>query len=103
MLIPDVLLRSIFYVMIEVFKTNVQDHDHAVMLIDRIHETFDGYKANFDLDDCDNILRVKCTTGYIQSSLLIDLLNNFGFRAEVLPDECNTFAENKLAYMANEE
>jgi hypothetical protein len=83
--------------MIEVFKTNVQDHEHAVMLVDRIHETFDGYKANFDLDDCDNILRVKCTTGSIQSSLLIDLLSDFGFSAEVLPDECNTFAGKQFS------
>jgi hypothetical protein len=74
--------------MIEVFKTNVTDQEHATMLVDRIHKTFTGYKANFDLDDCDNILRVKCSTGYIQSSHLIDLLRNFGFSAEVLPDEC---------------
>ena len=60
--------------------------DHANMLIDRIHKTFADYKANFDLEDCDKILRVKCTTGIIQSSSLINLLKDFGFNAETLPD-----------------
>ena len=73
--------------MIEVFKTNVRDRDHANMLIDQIHKTFVDYKANFDLEDCDNILRVKCTTGIIQSSFLINFLKGFGFNAEILPDE----------------
>jgi len=73
--------------MVEVFKTNVDDHDHANMLIDEIHQTFIGHKANFDLEDCDKILRVKCITGLVQSSLIIDFLKHFGFHAEILPDE----------------
>lgn len=48
---------------------------------------FADYKVNFDLGDCDNILRVKSFTEPIQSSLLIHLLNDLGFTAEVLPDE----------------
>ena len=72
--------------MVEVFKTNVNDHDHANKLISQIHKSFFEYTANFDLEDCDKILRVKCTTGVIQSSLLIDLLKDFGFHAEILPD-----------------
>ena len=72
--------------MIEVFRTNVMDSDHASMLIDQIHKNFIDYKANFDLEDCDKILRVRCTE-LIESSLLINLLKDFGFNAEVLPDE----------------
>ena len=73
--------------MVEVFKTNVKDNDHAGMLIDQIHKNFVEYKANFDLEDCDRILRVRCTTGLVQSFLLINLLKDFGFIAEVLPDD----------------
>jgi hypothetical protein len=72
--------------MIEVFKTNVTERDHANMLIGLIHKIFIDYKANFDLDDCDNILRVKSSEGKVQSSCLVDLLKHFGFHAEVLPD-----------------
>ena len=77
-------LKSI--AMIEVFKTNVKQRGQAKLLINQIHQTFSNYIANFDLDDCDKILRVKSTTGVIQSSRLVDLLKHFGFHAEVLPD-----------------
>jgi hypothetical protein len=76
--------------MIEVFKTNVHDHVHAKMLIEEIHETFIHYRANFDLEDCDRILRVKSSRGSVQPSFLINLLRNFGFKAEVLPDDLPT-------------
>ena len=73
--------------MIEVFKTNVTQKYQANILIDHIHNTFVDYKANFDLEDCDRILRVKAVSGMVQPSLLIGLLNNFGFYAELLPDD----------------
>ncbi|HEY9048268.1 MAG TPA: hypothetical protein VIN08_20315 [Ohtaekwangia sp.] len=72
--------------MIEVFKTNVTEQRQAAMLIDRIHKTFVNYTANFDLEDCDKILRVKCSIGWVQAEPLIDLLKDFGFQAEVLPE-----------------
>ena len=73
--------------MIEVFKTNVEDCDQAKRLIDQIHKTFIDYTANFDLEDCDNILRVKCKTGLIESTLLIHLFKELGCNAEILQDE----------------
>lgn len=73
--------------MVEVFRTNVTDRHHANMLLDHIHRSFAGYKANFDLEDCDRILRVKSAAGFIQASYLIELLKDFGFHAEVLSDE----------------
>jgi hypothetical protein len=73
--------------MVEVFKTNVKDPGHAKRLIEQIHQNFSDYKANFDLEDCDNILRVQSTTGFVQSSFLIALLEEFGYTAEVLPDD----------------
>ncbi|HYF33496.1 MAG TPA: hypothetical protein VD993_20370 [Chitinophagaceae bacterium] len=73
--------------MVEVFKTNVQDHDHANMLVYQIHQVFTDYKANFDLEDCDRILRVKSSNGLVHSSPVIELLRYYGFEAEVLPDE----------------
>lgn len=73
--------------MVEVFRTNVTEICHAEMLIEQIHKTFSEYKANFDLKDCDKILRVKCANGAVRPAPLISLLNDFGFFAEVLPDE----------------
>lgn len=73
--------------MIEVFKTNVEDCDQSKILIELIHNTFAGYKANFDLTDCDNILRIQSANGEVQSHLLISLLQRQGVEAAVLPDE----------------
>lgn len=72
---------------IEVFKTNVKDPAAASILLEYIHNHFSCYKANFDLDDRDRILRVASFDGPIQNDQLIYILMNMGFYAEVLPDE----------------
>ncbi len=71
--------------MIEVFKTDVKDRMFANVLVEQIHKMHAGYTANFDLDDCDNILRVKSVSGIVQADPLILLLKKYGFSAEVLP------------------
>ncbi|MEO7800840.1 MAG: hypothetical protein ABIR81_02510 [Ginsengibacter sp.] len=73
--------------MIEIFKTNITENDEALQLIEYIHNTFRGYKANFDLLDCDNILRIQSATGFIECSQLIKFLSEFGCIAELLTDE----------------
>ena len=74
---------------IEVFKTNVADPERATWIVDQIERNFANCKVNFDLDDCDRILRVAFE-GKIQSDLLIDLLENAGCRVEELPDTIQT-------------
>ena len=73
--------------MVEVFKTNVENQEHANFLIGRIQHTFADYRASFDLEDCDNILCVKSSQGIVDVSGLVHLLRKFGFCAEILPDE----------------
>lgn len=73
--------------MIEVFKTNVKKHYQAAFLITQIHQRFADHTAHFDLDDCDRILRVQCQGGPVQTARLIAFLSDFGFHAEVLPDD----------------
>jgi hypothetical protein len=60
--------------MIEVFKTDVPDREKAKRLIEEIHKTFAGYKANFDLDDCDKVLRVVSSAGDIEQDCFINWL-----------------------------
>ncbi len=72
--------------MVEVFKTNICDRIHARLLVDQIHAQFSHYKANFDLEDCDRILRVQSVAGKVQADALMQLVREFGFHAEVLPD-----------------
>jgi len=84
--------------MVEVFKTNVKDCDHACWIIDRIHKEFANYKANFDLEDCDNILRIKCTESLIESQSIIKLLQGLGFYAEVLQDHISHVSRLNFCY-----
>ncbi len=84
--------------MVEVFKTNVENHAEANMLLHEIHKSFAGHEANFDLEDCDKILRVKCKEGIVEPSLFASLLSRFGFHAEVLPDlPCLRYQTSKIA------
>ncbi|ELR73330.1 hypothetical protein C900_04182 [Fulvivirga imtechensis AK7] len=77
--------------MVEVFKTNVTKRHHADLLLDEIHAICTDYQANFDLDDCDHILRVVCCEGPVKVSFVAALLQKHGFEAEVLCDEPVSF------------
>ena len=45
--------------MVEIFKTNVEDIFHAEQIIALLNHHFPSFMINFDLHDCDKILRVK--------------------------------------------
>ncbi len=72
--------------MIEVFKTNVEDCGQAKDILDALHRAFNSYRANFDLQDCDNILRIECKNGHVESSRVIYLLKKLNCDAEILKD-----------------
>jgi len=72
--------------MTEVFKTDVTNKGTAKILCLLIQHAFPGYLVNFDLDDCDRILRVVADN-CINDQGVIDILSDCGFNAEVLPDE----------------
>ena len=73
--------------MIEVFRTDVNEKDHARMLVDQIHKAFSHCCANFDLEDCDRILRVKGITGEEETWQIVSLVKSYGWRVEILPDD----------------
>ncbi|WP_199139528.1 hypothetical protein [Pedobacter sp. ASV12] len=73
--------------MVEVFKTNVAHGEDAKNIVDQIHQSFSEYQANFDLEDCDLILRIQCVNGVVCPHSIIKLLLANGFEASVLPDD----------------
>lgn len=77
--------------MIEVFKTDVNDKDQARQLIDQIHETLHYCHANFDLDDCDRVLRVKGIRSEQDVFTIIGLVRRAGWQAQTLPDDYPSF------------
>lgn len=69
--------------MVEVFKTNVTSNHQAKQLVSLLEDSFVGYRVNFDLDDCDRILRVEGSLN-VEPQPVITLLSQLGVRAEVL-------------------
>ena len=69
--------------MIEVFRTNVSELTHAEKILAEIHARGE-YKANFDLDDCDRVLRVRAFSGNVECDEIIQLLQDLGYSATVL-------------------
>jgi hypothetical protein len=72
--------------MVEVFKTTVSDSYYAKVLLRRIHAIFPLYEANFDLSDCDRILRIK-SAAPVDIQQVLSIIKRFGYQAAVLPDE----------------
>lgn len=83
--------------MIEVFKTNVIDLREAEEIVSQIHCTLSHCIANFDLDDCDNILRVQGIREAADSFVIMGLMRRCGYDATVLPDDFDTFDAEVLS------
>jgi hypothetical protein len=79
---------------VEVFKTNVSDKASARRLLAALHADHLLYVANFDLEDSDRVLRVKCLIGEVDVSCVKALLNEHGFVAEILSDEIPLLSVN---------
>jgi hypothetical protein len=67
--------------MIEVFKTSVTE-ERSEALLELLQRHFPESEINFDLDDCDKILRIK--SDRIDIHFIVTLMNEQGFHCEVL-------------------
>lgn len=68
--------------MVEVFKTNVRGIRKAKLIIQKLAEEFPAHKINFDLDDCDKILRVQGKN--ILQEEIINLVTALNYQCEIL-------------------
>lgn len=68
--------------MVEVFKTNVQEHELAKQLTAELLSHFPQCKINFDLQDCDRILRVEGKD--ILPGKVMQVININGYLCQVL-------------------
>ena len=67
---------------VEVFKTNVQHPELAEQLVSILRSRLAVSRINFDLEDCDKILRVEGKQICVE--LIIEILSTFGLECEVL-------------------
>lgn len=58
--------------MVEIFKTDISTEKEAKKVKRKLENLFPDYKINFDLEDCDNILRLE--NNYIDISIVISVL-----------------------------
>lgn len=68
--------------MVEVFKTNVQKKAQSKMLLGILSEAFPSLTINFDLSDCDKVLRVE--GDHVEVPVIMTLVTEYGFTCEVL-------------------
>ena len=68
--------------MVEVFKTNVQKKAQSKMLLCALSEAFPSFKINFDLSDCDRVLRVEGDN--MEALRIMLLVKEYGFKCEIL-------------------
>ena len=70
--------------MIEVFKTDIKNKTTAKAIIKALKQRFPTSNFNFDLNDCDKILRIISSQNI--ESQVVEMLNNQGFICEVLKE-----------------
>lgn len=70
--------------MIEIFKTNVQETEVSAAIIQQLLEQLPDARINFDLDDCDKILKID--SNFIDNKRVVALLLSAGYQCEALPD-----------------
>ena len=69
---------------VEVFKTDVQKVWQAEKIIGVLRQLFPGSRINFDLEDCDNILRVE--SDRVKSQTIEFALQEEGYHCIELED-----------------
>jgi hypothetical protein len=84
--------------MIEIFKTTVASDHHAANILAQLQHQFPHYQANFDLDDCDRILRISCAHEQVELSSVVLVVENWGHKAEILADEIPADTHMRLTF-----
>ncbi|WP_025762232.1 hypothetical protein [Dyadobacter tibetensis] len=72
--------------MVEVYRTNVRTPAEAQFLLKYLNTLYPVYEMNFDLEDCDRILRVETALDSIDVTKIILVLKDLGFTAQILSD-----------------
>ncbi len=72
--------------MIEVYKTNIEKRKAAKRVRKMLHQKFPDLLINFDLEDCDNIMRVENREGYFDVDLILQQVSEMDFCIEILEE-----------------
>jgi hypothetical protein len=68
--------------MIRVYKTDVQCPQTAADIMNELLKQSPDFRVNFDLQDCDHVLRIEGTT--FETEQVRNVVGKFGFACEEL-------------------
>ncbi|HWK06669.1 MAG TPA: hypothetical protein VNS58_23700 [Puia sp.] len=71
---------------VQVFKTDVQDQQVARHIVLFLKQSFSHCRINFDLDDCDKVLRIESLLGPVQETAIQLVMAGYGYDCEPLRD-----------------
>lgn len=69
--------------MVEVFKTDVTDKNESWSIGFVLSKEFSGSKINFDLSDCDKVLRIE-SPQQINVDKVLSIVKGLGYRCQVM-------------------
>lgn len=69
---------------VKVYKTDVEDHLNAGRILEAILDIMPKCDPAFDLEDCDNVLRIANPAGEVSDETVSKILNQFGYSMESL-------------------
>jgi len=69
---------------VEIFKTTVTRPAQATMVLHKLQQRFPYYRINFDLMDCDRILRVETRFGRIDVETISNIVKSCNHDIELL-------------------
>lgn len=70
--------------MVEVFKTNVSGKRNARKIIRLLTNKWSNLAVNFDLEDCDKVLRIENKASAIEVDELIVFIQSVGVEIQAL-------------------
>jgi hypothetical protein len=71
---------------VEIFRTNVKGKRAAKMILKALHVTFPEYHFNFDLEDCDRILRVESSGAFFETAKIIQMVKGYNMSISLFED-----------------
>jgi hypothetical protein len=72
--------------MVEIFKTNVASKRLANRVLKSLHARMPACSFNFDLDDCDRILRAQCLANKFEAAKIIKIAEEHAVEISLLEE-----------------
>jgi len=72
---------------VEIFKTNITTVWEANLVLKNLRMHFPSCRINFDLEDCDRILRIEGKACEIEIDIILQVVRDLCFEIDLIEDE----------------